>query len=189
MFAKRICGTLSSPANHLMERSDNRRQTESRGCLHTMPRCEGGKACVAGLSPLYRKGVWGIGNTMFAKRICGTLSSPANLLVNQIVFLSCEAWEQRTCAVAALSSYLINIDFRCCVFHILTHFFCRLKIYYTLLQCWLRSEQRTTISSCNILGYSCIVDIVEPVLLCEWSQSFSNGRITIVIGTLFLSED
>ena len=27
----------------------NRRQTEGRGCLHTLPRCEGGKACEAGL--------------------------------------------------------------------------------------------------------------------------------------------
>ena len=30
-------------------RKRNRRQTESRGCLHAMPRCEGGKASVAGL--------------------------------------------------------------------------------------------------------------------------------------------
>ena len=27
----------------------NRRQTESRECLYTLPRCEGGKACEAGL--------------------------------------------------------------------------------------------------------------------------------------------
>jgi len=27
----------------------NRQQTESRDCLQTLPRCEGGKACVAGL--------------------------------------------------------------------------------------------------------------------------------------------
>ena len=30
-------------------RVENRRQTESRGCLHALPRCEGGKACEAGL--------------------------------------------------------------------------------------------------------------------------------------------
>ena len=35
-----------------LSNASNRRQTESRGCLHTMPRCEGGKACVAGLTPL-----------------------------------------------------------------------------------------------------------------------------------------
>ncbi len=36
-----------------MERSDkpplqNRRQTEGRGCLHTLPRCEGGRPKVKG---------------------------------------------------------------------------------------------------------------------------------------------
>ena len=35
----------------------NRRQTESRGCLQTLPRCEGGR-------PKVRGGGWGIGNTL-----------------------------------------------------------------------------------------------------------------------------
>ena len=34
----------------LLPHFDNRRQTESRGCLQTMPRCEGGKVGFAELT-------------------------------------------------------------------------------------------------------------------------------------------
>ncbi len=53
----------------LMERSDNRCRTKVIGYLQILLRCEGEKPCIAKLSPLYRKRVWGIGNTHFTKRI------------------------------------------------------------------------------------------------------------------------
>ena len=41
-FAKRLSNRKYKPP------LQNRRQTEGRGCLHTMPRCEGGRAKVKG---------------------------------------------------------------------------------------------------------------------------------------------
>ena len=48
----------------------NRRQTESRGCLHTLPRCEGGKACEAGLKIKEQR----------KKSLCSLLSALLSLL-------------------------------------------------------------------------------------------------------------
>ena len=68
------------------------------------------------------KGVWGIGNTFDLQKILRSPKAPQNLLVNQLIFLAAEAWEQGTISVTALDGYLENLKFRSsvaqhCLFH------------------------------------------------------------------------